>query len=53
MKAKLLRLEERLKNERKHSHLAKLKNTKIVELILSALKHSETEDDFIDKIEGI
>ena len=53
LKAKLLRLEERLKKERERSHLGKLKKTKLVELILSALKQGETEDDFIEKIEGM
>ncbi|XP_028400608.1 clathrin heavy chain linker domain-containing protein 1-like [Dendronephthya gigantea] len=52
LKTKLLRLEERLKEERKQRDLVMAKKPKtIAELILLALKHGETEDDFIDSIE--
>ena len=53
LKAKLLKLEETLKNEQKQRDLEKLKQTKLVNLILLALKQGETEDDFMDKIEGL
>jgi hypothetical protein len=53
LKAKLLKLEERLKEERKQRDLVMLKKPKtIIELILLALKHGEAEDDFMDGIEG-
>jgi hypothetical protein len=47
----LLKLEGRLKEERKQRDLVMLQKPKtIVELILLTLKHGE--DDFIDGIEG-
>ena len=53
LKSKLLKLEERLKEERKKRDLVTMKKPKtIVELILLTLKYGEAEDDFIDKIEG-
>ena len=50
LKEKLLKLEERIKEERKHKELVQKPKT-ILELILMALKHGENEDDFIDTIE--
>ena len=52
LKLKLLKLEERVKEERKKRALVMLKKPKtILELILFALKHGGAEDDFIDGIE--
>lgn len=53
LKEKLLKLEEKVKEERRKRDLERTKKpTTILQLILLALKHSEAESDIIEGLEG-